>query len=49
MALIEPGKTGALDHQDISQGNFRNQIAELVNKVLDLEARVKALEAASSN
>lgn len=49
MPLIKPGNTGALDHQDISQGKFRNQIAQLVNKVLDLEARIKALEAESGS
>lgn len=40
----QPGTVGALDHQDISQGDFRNQLAALVNTVLDLKARVEILE-----
>ena len=42
-----PGTTGALDHQDLSQGGFRTEIAALVNTVLDLKARVEKLEQAT--
>lgn len=40
----DPGTAGALDDQNLSQGDFRAQIAALVNTVLDLRARVQALE-----
>lgn len=38
--LIPAGQTGALDHIDTSQGQFRTQIALLITKVLALEAEL---------